>query len=149
MRMNFAKIAPDAYRLLVQLDAYAAKNVDHTLLELVKLRASMLNGCAFCVDMHSTDALRSGENPQRLFAVSVWRESHFFTDTERLALELTDAITRLGEHGVPEELWERASATWSEKELADLVALIISINALNRLGVTMDLGTERVLVKDL
>ncbi|WP_189221910.1 carboxymuconolactone decarboxylase family protein [Saccharothrix coeruleofusca] len=147
--MNFAEVAPDAYRLLIQLDAYASRHVDRTLLELVKLRASVLNGCAFCVDMHSADALKAGENAQRLFAVSVWRESRFFTDTERLALELTDAVTRLGEHGVPDELWRRASATWSEKELADLVALIISINALNRLGVTLDMGTERALAKDL
>ncbi|MFC5058894.1 carboxymuconolactone decarboxylase family protein [Saccharothrix xinjiangensis] len=145
MRMNFAAAAPEAYRLMIELNSYAAENVDHTLLELVKLRASVLNGCAFCVDMHTTDAVKAGENPQRLFAVSVWRESRFFSETERVALELTDAVTRLGEHGVPEELWERAAGTFGEKELADLLALVISINGLNRLAVTLDSATERKL----
>lgn len=143
--MNFAAVAPEAYRLMIALNTYATENVDHTLLELVKLRASMINGCAFCVDMHSIDAMQAGENPQRLFAVSVWRESKFFSETERVALELTDAVTRLGEHGVPEELWERARAAFTEKELADLLALIISINGLNRLAVTLDSATERKL----
>jgi AhpD family alkylhydroperoxidase len=141
--MKFAKVAPEAYRLMTGLAAYAAENVDRTLVELVQLRASVLNGCAFCVDLHTTDAMKAGENPQRLFAVSVWRESKFFSGTERVALELTDAVTRLGEHGVPDELWERASTTFTEKELADLLALIISINGLNRLGVTLDSATER------
>ncbi|ACU35354.1 alkylhydroperoxidase like protein, AhpD family [Actinosynnema mirum DSM 43827] len=146
MRMNFGEIAPDAYKLLLQLDGYARRNVDHVLMELVKLRASMLNGCSFCVDMHSSDAIAAGESTQRLFAVSAWRESGFFSPAERLALELTDAVTRLGEHGVPQELWDRAAARWSEKELADLLVLIVSINSLNRLGVTLDTGKDRELV---
>ncbi|MGM1065051.1 carboxymuconolactone decarboxylase family protein [Saccharothrix sp. Mg75] len=143
MRMNFAAVAPEAYQLMIALNTYVTENVDHTLLELVKLRASVLNGCAFCVDMHTQDALKAGENPQRLFAVAVWRESRFFDDTERVALELTDAVTRLGEHGVPDELWQRAAAAFGEKGLADLLALVISINGLNRLAVTLDSATER------
>ncbi len=142
MRMKFAKVAPEAYRLMIGLATYAAENVDRTLVDLVQLRASVLNGCAYCVDLHTIDAVKAGENTQRLFAVSVWRESKFFSAAERVALELTDAVTRLGEHGVPDELWERASATFTEKELADLLALIISINGLNRLGVTLDSATE-------
>ncbi|MFC6090425.1 carboxymuconolactone decarboxylase family protein [Saccharothrix lopnurensis] len=145
MRMNFAAVAPEAYRLMIELNSYATRHVDHTLLELVKLRASVLNGCAFCVDMHTSDAVRAGENPQRLFAVSVWRESGFFSETERVALELTDAVTRLGEHGVPAELWERAAGAFTEKELADLLALIIGINGLNRLAVALESATEREL----
>ncbi|MFT7837283.1 carboxymuconolactone decarboxylase family protein [Saccharothrix sp. BKS2] len=145
MRMNFAAVAPEAYRLMIELNSYVTRHVDHTLLELVKLRASVLNGCAFCVDMHTSDAVRAGENPQRLFAVSVWRESGFFSETERVALELTDAVTRLGEHGVPAELWERAAGTFTEKELADLLALIIGINGLNRLAVALESATEREL----
>ncbi|MFD1149411.1 carboxymuconolactone decarboxylase family protein [Saccharothrix hoggarensis] len=141
--MNFAKVAPDAYRLMIELNTYVTEHVDHTLLALVKLRASVVNGCAYCVDMHALDAIKEGENPQRLFAVSTWRESRFFTETERLALELTDTVTRIGEHGVPDELWERASAAFGEKELADLLAAIISINGLNRLAVTLDSATER------
>ncbi len=145
MRMNFAKAAPEVYRHLLQLDGFAHERVDPTLIELVKLRASMLNNCAYCVDLHSTDAIKAGENPQRLFAVSVWRESHFFTESERVALELTDAVTRLGEHGVPADLWEKVTATFPEDQIAGLLAQIITINAFNRIAVTLDSATEREL----
>jgi AhpD family alkylhydroperoxidase len=102
------KVAPEAYRKVLDLNAYAETNVDSTLLELVKLRASMINGCAFCVDMHSTDATRAGENPRRLFALSAWTESSFFSREERAALALTDAVTKIDEAGVPDEVWDEA-----------------------------------------
>lgn len=135
-RLTYRHTAPEPYRLLRQLNDYTAATVQPTLLELVKVRASVLNGCAFCVDMHAADALRAGERAQRLFAVATWRESTFFTETERVALELTDAVTRLGEHGVPEELWDRASAIFGDKALADLLTAIIVINAFNRVAVS-------------
>ncbi|MBB5959915.1 AhpD family alkylhydroperoxidase [Saccharothrix tamanrassetensis] len=141
--MNFAKVAPEVYQSLLQIDGFAHKHLDPALAHLIKLRASVLNNCAFCVDMHSTDAIKAGENPQRLFAVSVWRESRFFTDTERVALEFTDAVTRLGEHGVPDELWEKVTATFDEQQVAGLLAQVVAINAFNRIGVTMDSATER------
>ncbi|MGK5742314.1 carboxymuconolactone decarboxylase family protein [Micromonospora sp. URMC 103] len=134
--MNAAKVAPEAYHAVMGLEKYVQANVDHTVLELVKLRASMLNGCAFCVDMHSTDALKAGESSRRLFAVAAWREAPFFTERERTALALTDAVTRLGEHGVPDDVWNAAAAQWSEKELADLVVAIATINVWNRIAVT-------------
>jgi AhpD family alkylhydroperoxidase len=135
-RMNLAQIVPDAYRAVLGLEQYVRANVEHTILELVKLRASMLNGCAFCVDMHSRDALANGESSRRLFAVAAWREAPFFDERERAALALTDAVTRLGEHGVPDEVWEQARKSWSEEEVANLLMAIVTINVWNRLAVT-------------
>ncbi|MFE9692850.1 carboxymuconolactone decarboxylase family protein [Micromonospora sp. NPDC005806] len=135
-RVNMAAVAPEAYQAVFGLEKYVQANVDHTVLELVKLRASMLNGCAYCVDMHSRDALAAGESSRRLFAVAAWREAPFFDERERTALALTDAVTRLGEHGVPDEVWDAAAKVWSEKELADLVVAIATINVWNRIAVT-------------
>jgi AhpD family alkylhydroperoxidase len=131
--MDLAAVAPAGYQAVRRLEEYTRANLDHTVLELVKLRASMLNGCAFCVDMHSRDALAAGESSRRLFAVAAWREAPFFDERERTALALTDAVTRLGEHGVPDEVWDAAAKVWSEKELADLVLAIATINVWNRI----------------
>jgi AhpD family alkylhydroperoxidase len=106
------------------------------LLELVKLRASMLNGCAFCVDMHSTDAIKASEDPRRLFAVSAWRESPFFTPGERAALAMTDALTRLGDDGLPDDAFAEALAHHGEKGVADLAVAFATINVWNRLAIT-------------
>ncbi|MEV1144160.1 carboxymuconolactone decarboxylase family protein [Micromonospora sp. NPDC049799] len=135
-RVNAAEVAPEAYQAVLGLEKYVRTNVDHTVLELVKLRASMLNGCSFCVDMHSRDALGAGESSRRLFAVAAWREAPFFDERERTALALTDAVTRLGEHGVTDDVWDAAAKVWSEKELADLVMAIATINVWNRIAVT-------------
>jgi AhpD family alkylhydroperoxidase len=135
-RINMSAVAPEAYQAVFGLEKYVRANVDHTVLELVKLRASMLNGCSFCVDMHSRDALAAGESSRRLFAVAAWREAPFFDERERTALALTDAVTRLGEHGVPDDVWDAAAKVWSEKELADLVVAIATINVWNRISVT-------------
>ncbi|MGR6321597.1 carboxymuconolactone decarboxylase family protein [Micromonospora soli] len=135
-RINMAAVAPEAYRAVFGLEKYVQANVDHTVLELVKLRASMLNGCSYCVDMHSRDALAAGESSRRLFAVAAWREAPFFDERERTALALTDAVTRLGDHGVPDDVWDAAAKVWSEKELADLLLAIATINVWNRLSVS-------------
>ncbi|MEV0726614.1 carboxymuconolactone decarboxylase family protein [Micromonospora purpureochromogenes] len=135
-RIDMGQVAPEAYQAVLGLEKYVRANVDHRTLELVKLRASMLNGCSFCVDMHSRDALDAGESSRRLFAVAAWREAPFFDERERAALALTDAVTRLGEHGVPDEVWDAAAKLWSEKELADLVMAIATINVWNRIAVT-------------
>ncbi|HEY0697766.1 MAG TPA: carboxymuconolactone decarboxylase family protein [Micromonospora sp.] len=134
-RLNLAELAPEAYRAVLGMEGYIRKNVDHTVLELVKLRASMINGCAFCVDMHSRDALAAGESSRRLFAVAAWREAPFFDERERAALALTDAVTRLGEHGVPEDVWDQAARVWTEQELGDLLIAIATINVWNRIAV--------------
>lgn len=113
--------------------------LDHELRELVKLRASVLNGCAFCVDMHTTDARANGETDRRLASVAVWPHAPFFTARERAALRLTDAMTLLdgrGE-GVPEEVWAEAKAHFDPAELGQLVMAITAINAWNRIAVTL------------
>ncbi|TDC36793.1 carboxymuconolactone decarboxylase family protein [Micromonospora sp. KC213] len=135
-RINVAEVAPEAYQAVLGLERYVRANVEHTVLELVKLRASILNGCAFCVDMHSREALAAGESNRRLFAVAAWREAPFFDERERTALALTDAVTRLGEHGVPDDVWDDAAKVWSQKELVDLMMAISVINVWNRIAVT-------------
>ncbi|WP_089158077.1 carboxymuconolactone decarboxylase family protein [Micromonospora sp. NBS 11-29] len=136
-RINLAEVAPKAYAAVLGLETYIRGTLDHTVLELVKVRASMLNGCAFCVDMHTRAALAAGEDSRRLFAVAAWREApSFFDERERTALALTDAVTRLGEHGVSDEVWDAAAKVWSEKELADLVVAIATINVWNRIVIS-------------
>lgn len=135
-RMNLQQVAPEAYQEVAGLERYVRANVEPTVLELVKLRASIRNGCAFCVDMHTREALAAGESSRRLFAVATWRESPFFDERERTALALTDAVTELGEHGVPDEVWDDAREQWSEVELANLVVAIATINVWNRIAVT-------------
>ncbi|HVK73529.1 MAG TPA: carboxymuconolactone decarboxylase family protein [Kofleriaceae bacterium] len=134
--MRLDTVAPAAMKAMLELEGFVRGAVEHDLLELIKLRASMLNGCAFCVDMHATDALRSGEAPRRLFAVSAWRESPFFTPTERAALALTDAVTELGRDGVPDAVWREAAQVWSPEQLAGVLMAIVTINAWNRIAVS-------------
>ncbi|WP_261568208.1 carboxymuconolactone decarboxylase family protein [Frankia gtarii] len=134
-RLNMAQVAPEGYRALLGLERYVQNNVDGTVLELVKLRASIVNGCSFCVDMHSRDALAAGESSRRLFAVGAWREAPFFDERERAALALTDEATRLGPDGVSDETWALVTKSWSEKEAADLLLAIATINAWNRIAI--------------
>ena len=109
---------------------------DPSLHELVKIRASQLNGCAYCVNMHSADARAAGETDQRLALLAVWPETHLFDARERAALALTESITRLAETHVPDTAWEEASAHFSPDELGALVSLIVTINAWNAVGVS-------------
>lgn len=122
---------------MVRLDAAARKGLDPLLLELVKVRASQLNRCALCLDMHSKDALAAGESIERIVQLSAWDESrHFYTEKEIAALELTEAITVLTDGFVPDEVYARAAGHFEPAELARLIAAITVINAWNRFGVT-------------
>jgi AhpD family alkylhydroperoxidase len=137
VRLAVDSLAPHVSRAMNALDAASRKtDLEPSLLELVRARASQLNGCAYCVDMHSADAIKGGESQRRLFALPVWRETPFFTPRERAALELTEAATRLTDGPVTDEVYERAAAQFSEPELASLVWTIAVINAWNRLGAT-------------
>lgn len=127
--------APEGYRATLQLDAYVRRHLDPELLDLVKLRASQLNGCAFCVDMHATDLEQLGVAPRKIYAVGVWGETGFFTDRERAALALTEQVTHLV-GGVDEPTWQAAAAAFSERELSDLLLAIGTINLQNRIGVS-------------
>lgn len=134
-RMKIASVSPDGYNLVRQLDTYVGNSLDPSLRDLMSLRASLINGCAYCVDMHSVDLQKSGMPIRKIFSVTTWRESRFFSDVERVALELTESITNISD-GVPEDLWERAVHVFGEQELGDIVLAIGTINILNRISVS-------------
>lgn len=136
-RLAWTELAPEVYKAMVRLDAAARKGLDAKLLELVKIRASQINRCALCVDMHSKDALAAGESVERIVQLSAWEESgHFYTERELAALALTEAVTVLTEGFVPDSVYERAAGHFEQAELAQLIAAITVINAWNRFGVT-------------
>jgi AhpD family alkylhydroperoxidase len=136
-RMRLAKLAPEFYKAMVGLDVAARKGLDPTLVDLIKIRASQINHCAFCVHMHTRDARKAGETEERLYLLSAWEEAAgFFTEKERAALALTEAVTVLTDGFVPDEVYARAAAHFEEDELAQVIAAIIAINAWNRIGVT-------------
>ncbi|MGW4929490.1 carboxymuconolactone decarboxylase family protein [Agromyces sp. NPDC004153] len=140
-RLDFDGVAPAFARAVSALDDAAEAEADRAGLgagirELVRLRASQLNGCSYCVDLHSRDARAAGEPEQRVHAIAVWPESNFFTARERAALGLVDSVTRLSETHVPEAVWAAAAEHWSPDELAAILALIVSVNAWNELAVS-------------
>jgi AhpD family alkylhydroperoxidase len=135
-RLNVFEAVPAAIKPLFAVEQYArSSGLEHSLLALVKLRASYINGCAFCVDMHTKDARLAGETEQRLFGVPVWRETPYYTPRERAALAWTEAVTRLGEHGVSDELYRETREYFSEQELVNLTIAVIAINNWNRLSI--------------
>jgi AhpD family alkylhydroperoxidase len=133
-RINLRGLAPGVYRAMAAFDR--SIELDPVLRELVKIRASQLNGCAYCIAMHTRDARKAGESEQRLYALAAWRESPLFTERERAALELTDAVTKIGDSGVPNAVYERAASEFPEIELANLILAITAINAWNRIAVS-------------
>lgn len=138
-RLAINQHAPEGYQAVAALDGYVRRNLDPVLYDLVKLRASQLNGCAFCVDMHATDLEKQGVPTRKIYAVSAWRETSFFTDAERAALALTEQITLIAD-GVDDAVWEAAAAAFSERQLSDLVLAIGTINLWNRIGVSTHLA---------
>jgi AhpD family alkylhydroperoxidase len=133
-RLALKHASTAAYRAMIALDD--AIELDPQLGELVRLRASILNGCAYCVDMHTKDARAGGETEQRLYAVAAWTEAPFFDDRERAALALTDAVTLVHDGHVPRGVYEAAAEQFDEAELAQLIWTIVAINAWNRIAVT-------------
>ncbi len=136
-RLEYAKVAPGIREAMLGLERYVAKNRDlpRPLLNLVKTRASQLNRCAWCLDMHTKDAIAEGEDPQRLLTLGAWRDTPFFTERERAALAWTEAVTLLAEGEITDELFEEVRRHFSEKDLADLTMAIVAINGWNRLNV--------------
>jgi len=135
-RMNYAKAAPGVMRAMSGLDTYLAEcSLEPALRELVKLRASQINGCAYCVDMHSLDARALGETEQRLYALPVWQETPFFSERERAALLWTEKLTLISLDHVPDEVYEQVRAHFTDEELANLTLAIATINAWNRFGI--------------
>ncbi|MFJ6746862.1 MULTISPECIES: carboxymuconolactone decarboxylase family protein [unclassified Streptomyces] len=143
--MYWAKLAPEVYKAMVALDVAARKDIDPTLAELVKVRASQLNRCAFCLDMHIKDARKNGETEERIYLLSAWEEAAgHYTEKEQAALALTEAVTVLTDGFVPDAVYDRAAAHFEDPELSQLIALITTINAWNRFGVTTRMAPGRV-----
>lgn len=136
-RLDWATLAPEAYKAMIRLDTAAKHGVDPTVLHLIKIRASQLNHCAFCLDMHTKDALAAGESAERIIQLSAWSESkHFYTAKEVAAIELTEAITVLTDGFVSDEVYARVTDQFDDTEVAHLIAAITAINAWNRFGVS-------------
>ena len=137
-RVNWPKLVPDAYQALVALERYTRGcGMDQRLLDLVRLRASQVNHCAYCIDMHWKDLRADGETEQRLYGLIAWRETPYFTDRERTALEWTEAVTLLTDGFVPDDVYERAHTQFTDDELVKLTTTITAINAWNRMCVSM------------
>jgi AhpD family alkylhydroperoxidase len=136
-RIDLAKYAQDAQKSLYALEKYiVACGLDHKLIHLLKMRASQVNGCAYCIDMHSKDARALGETEQRLYELDAWRETPFYSDRERAALEWTESLTLVSQTHVPDEVYETVEKHFSEKEIVDLSILVSVINLWNRLAIS-------------
>lgn len=135
-RLSAAKIAPDGYKALLAVETYLRNcGLDKRLIDLVKMRASQINGCVYCLDMHSKDARRQAETEQRLYLLDAWREAPIYAPRERAALAWTEAVTRLADTHAPDDVYEALRSHFSDKEIADLTILIGMINLWNRLAV--------------
>ena len=143
-RLKIYKTSPELYDAMMALSNAAAKEIDVELGELIKIRASQINHCAFCLDMHTRDARKRGVSEQKLDVLAAWAEADgLFTERERAALALTEAITELGDGHVPDEVYERAAAAFTERELGQVIAMAVTINAWNRINVTIRLEPPR------
>jgi AhpD family alkylhydroperoxidase len=135
-RMDFRRASPQGAKAIGELHAFVRKcGLEHTLLELVKLRASQINGCAHCIDMHTKELRAAGESEQRLYLLDAWRESPFYSARERAALAWTEALTLVTEGHVPDEVYAQARGQFGEEELANLTLAIVAINGANRLNI--------------
>ncbi len=136
-RIEYMKIAPKGVKAMRDLEAYLAEcGLEPSLLELIKIRASQINGCAYCIDMHTKDARKGGESEQRLYALSAWRETPFYTERERAALAWAEAVTLIASGHVPDELYEAVRQHFSEEELVNLTLAVVAINGWNRLVIS-------------
>jgi AhpD family alkylhydroperoxidase len=136
-RHSYSKAAPEGIGILHKLESYIKKaGFEANLVELVKLRASQINGCAYCIDMHTKDARSHGESEQRLYGISTWREAPFYNEREKAALAWTESVTKISEDQVPDEIYDLVKKYFSERELIDLTLAVIAINAWNRLAIS-------------
>jgi AhpD family alkylhydroperoxidase len=135
-RIDYAKASPDGLRAMYGLEGFVRRSgIEHPLLHLVKMRASQINGCAYCIDMHSKDARAAGETEQRLYALDAWRETPFYAPRERAALAWTEALTNVRDGHVPDSVYEEARAEFGEEELVNLTMAVVAINGWNRIAI--------------
>lgn len=140
-RININTVEPHAYKAMFALEGYLAQaEISKSLKELIKIRASQINNCAYCLDMHTKDALKYGESAERLFILSAWHEAgKFFSEEERVALKMTEEITQISQHGLSDETYQKALKVFSEKQIAEIIMAIVTINAWNRIAVSTQL----------
>lgn len=135
-RIDYNKVSPEAYKAIVQLESVVRRSgVDPKLLELIKIRASQMNGCAFCLDMHTKDARHHGETEQRIYTLDAWRETPFFSDKERAALAWTEALTNIQQGHAPDAVFHELSRQFTEAEIVNLTLAITLINTWNRIAI--------------
>ena len=135
-RLDFTKVSPGALKSMLDIETYVERTgLERPLLHLIQMRASQINGCAYCLDMHSKNARAEGETEQRLYELDAWRETPFYSPRERAALAWTEALTRIGETHAPDDVYEEVHAQFSDRELADLTLAIVAINGWNRLAI--------------
>lgn len=136
-RLNIQKLEPKAYEAMYGLENYLANSeLDKLHLELIKIKASQINGCAFCINMHTKDAMKLGETNQRIFLLNAWRETTLFTEEERVILAMTEEITNISQHGLSEETYQKALTLFSENYIAIIILAITTINAWNRIAIS-------------
>jgi AhpD family alkylhydroperoxidase len=142
-RMDISKTAPVAYKAMIGLqNAVEKSGLEHSLLELVKMRASQINGCAFCIAMHSADARKAGESEARLYLLDAWRETPLYSERERAALAWTEALTLITQGHAPDDIYEEVRRQFSDAELASLTMAIVAINSWNRIAISSRLAPE-------
>lgn len=136
-RFNYAKVYPQVLEKMMEMENFAkSSGIETKLYELIKIRASQINGCAFCINMHTVDARKLGEEERRIYLLNAWREAPYYTEKERAALELTEYVTKISEHGVPDDLYTRVRAQFEEKEFIALIVVINTINSWNRIAIS-------------
>ena len=139
-RISIKDIEPLAYEAMMAFENYAAKvELSHQLKELIKIRASQINKCAFCIDMHTEDALKYGETERRIFLLSAWKESHLFTDEEKAVLQMTEEITNISAQGVRDKTYDNVVNHYGEKATAQIIMMIVLINSWNRIAITTEM----------
>jgi len=136
-RVNINEIEPQAYKAMYALEGYMAyTQLSKTHKELIKIRASQINGCAFCIDMHTKDALKNGETNQRIFLLNAWQETDLFTEEEKVILAITEEVTLIHNHGLSEETYKRAAQLFDPSYLAQVIMAVVTINAWNRIAIS-------------
>lgn len=136
-RIDYSEVAPEATKGILNIEKYVGdSNLEPSLIELVKLRASQINGCAYCIDMHTKDARNNGETEQRLYALNAWRETDFYSERERTALKWTEVLTEISKNGVPDKLYYSVRRYFDEEELVTLTMAVVAINGWNRLAIS-------------
>ncbi|MDV6236695.1 carboxymuconolactone decarboxylase family protein [Leptospira ellisii] len=142
-RMNYAKVYPAAYQTMIKLEEFSKQGgIEPILYELIKIRVSQINGCAFCIQMHTRDLRAMGEDEKRIYLLNAWKEADYYSDKEKAALELAETITKISENGVPDTIYQKTREHFEEKEFVALVVLINTINSWNRIAISTGMRAE-------